>query len=315
MTRDQLVGHTVAEVFGEEFFSEVIKPHAERCMAGEEVRYEAWFDFPVTGRQYMQFTYDPYTRADNEVEGFVVNARNVTERKRVEEELKRSNAELEQFAYVASHDLQEPLRMVASYTELLGKRYEGKLDEKADKYIRYAVDGAKRMQQLINDLLAFSRVGSRRKPLKPTACDAVVDQVVRDMQQIVMESRAEVTREDLPTVMADELELAHVWQNLISNAIKFYQGPDVPTLHISASEADSEVRFFFRDNGIGVNPNQREAIFQPFSKQSPETPGLGLGLPVCRRVVEKHHGRIWVESDLGQGSTFVVALPKSPTLH
>ncbi len=225
-------------------------------------------------------------------------------------DLARSNAELEQFAYVASHDLQEPLRMVASFTQLLAKRYQGKLDQEADEFIGYAVEGARRMQQLINDLLAFSRVGTRGKPLKPTALDHLLDQALANLGPAIEESRAEITREPLPTIPGDEVQLLQLFQNLLANGIKF-RGQVPPRLHVSAAPQDGEWVCAVRDNGIGIAPEHQERIFQIFQRlhARSEYPGTGLGLALCRKIVERHGGRIWVESQPGQGSTFYFSLP------
>ena len=175
-------------------------------------------------------------------------------------DLERSNAELEQFAYVASHDLQEPLRMVSSYVQLLARRYEGKLDTDADEFIAYAVDGANRMQRLINDLLAYSRVGTRGKPFEPTDCEVALDQVLASLQVAVEESGAVVTHEALPTVVADGSQLVQLFRNLIDNAVKFRsEGP--PRVHVSAEQEGKEWVFSVRDNGIGIDPQYHERIF------------------------------------------------------
>jgi len=225
--------------------------------------------------------------------------------------LERSNKELEQFAYVASHDLQEPLRMVSSYTQLLAQRYEGQLDEKAKKYIDYAVDGAIRMQRLINDLLTYSRVGSRGNPLAPTDSHAVLGDVLRNLAAMIEENRALVTNDDLPTVRADALQLAQVFQNLIANAIKF-RSEDLPRVHVSARDQGREWVFSVADNGIGIDPQYAERIFVIFQRlhTRDEYPGTGIGLAVCMRIVERHGGRIWFESELEKGSTFYFTVPK-----
>ena len=227
------------------------------------------------------------------------------------EDLERSNKELEQFAYVASHDLQEPLRMVASYTQLLAQRYEGQLDEKAKKYIDYAVDGAVRMQRLINDLLSYSRIGTRGKPLEPTDARAVLGEAVKNLATAIEESRALVTNDDLPTVHADASQLALVFQNLIGNAIKFHGAAD-PRVHVAVTDQPGEWVFSVRDNGIGVEPQYAERIFVIFQRlhTREEYPGTGIGLAVCKRIVERHGGRIWFESEPGQGSTFFFSIPK-----
>jgi light-regulated signal transduction histidine kinase (bacteriophytochrome) len=237
--------------------------------------------------------------------------RDISERKRAEVELKRSNAELEQFAYVASHDLQEPLRMVASYTQLLAQRYENQLDEKAQKYIYYAVDGATRMQQLINDLLLYSRVNTRGKTLGLVDTHALLGEALLNLSVAIQESHSLVSSADLPSVYADAGQLRQVFQNLIANAIKFCKS-DAPLVHISASDLGGEWRFAVQDNGIGIEAQYAERIFVIFQRlhTRQEYAGTGIGLAVCKRIVERHGGRIWFESEPGQGSIFYFTLPK-----
>ncbi len=225
-------------------------------------------------------------------------------------ELKRSNAELEQFAYVASHDLQEPLRMVASYTQLLAKRYKGKLDTDADEFIGYAVDGANRMQRLIQDLLAYSRVTTRGHGFERVDCHALLEEVLDDLRLAVDESRTVVTHDVQLTVMADRGQLGQVFQNLIGNAIKF-KSQEPPWVHISAEWKDAEWRFAIRDNGIGIDPKYADRIFVVFQRlhSIAEYPGTGIGLAICKKIIERHSGRIWVESQLGKGATFHFTLP------
>jgi light-regulated signal transduction histidine kinase (bacteriophytochrome) len=225
-------------------------------------------------------------------------------------ELQRSNAELEQFAYVASHDLQEPLRMVASFTQLLAKRYQGKLDQDADEFIGFAVDGAHRMQMLINDLLAFSRVETRGKPLEPTDCEAVLSHTLADLAAMVQESGAVVTHDPLPTVPADTVQMGQIFQNLLINALKF-KGGETPKVHIFAQRQGDEWLFGFQDNGIGIDPQHQERIFAIFQRlhRREDIPGTGLGLALCKKIAERHGGRIWVESEPGRGSTFYFTIP------
>jgi PAS domain S-box-containing protein len=220
-------------------------------------------------------------------------------------DLQRSNAELEQFAYIAAHDLQEPLRMVASYTELLRERYQGKLDEKADKYIGYAVDGAQRMQRLLNALLAYSRVGSRAEPLQATDAEAVLTSVLRGLQKAVESNHAVIVREKLPMVLADEVQLGQVLQNLIGNALKFH-GERAPQIRVSAEAAEKMVRFAVADNGIGMGKESSGRIFQMFQRlhTRDEYEGSGIGLAIAKKIVERHGGTIWFDSVPGEGTTF-----------
>lgn len=241
----------------------------------------------------------------------------ITERKQTEEKLKqtlaeleRSNKELEQFAYVASHDLQEPLRMVSSYTQLLARRYKDKLDEDANDFITYAVDGATRMQTLINDLLTYSRIGTPVRPFKPTDCERVLQNVLNNLKVAIEENGASVTHEPLPTIMADSFQLIQLFQNLIMNAIKF-RSKAPPRVHISAERGANEWIFSVRDNGIGIDPQYKERIFMIFQRLhgKGEYSGTGIGLAICKKIVEYHFGKIWVESESGKGAIFYFTFP------
>jgi PAS domain S-box-containing protein len=249
--------------------------------------------------------------------------RDVTERKRYEaalrersEALARSNAELEQFAYVASHDLQEPLRMVASYTQLLARRYEGQLDEKADRYIHFAVDGAQRMQGLINDLLALSRVGTQGKPFAPVDTGAVMQRVLRWLGGALEESGGEVVVGPLPTVTGDAGQLEQLFQNLVANALKFRRPGVAPRVEVTAerrgdAHGGGEWLFAVRDNGIGFEQQFAEQIFVVFQRlhTRAEYPGTGVGLAIVKKIVERHGGRIWAEGAPEQGATFLFTIP------
>ena len=232
------------------------------------------------------------------------------ENRRTHEELTRSNRDLEQFAYVASHDLQEPLRMVATYTQLLAERYRGKLDANADKYIHYAVDGALRMQVLIQDLLTFSRLGRSGTDFTAVEMNSVLQSALQNLQAAIQETSAQIEYCGLPAVFGDPTQLAQLFQNLIGNAIKF-RGANRPVVRIAATKRAQDWIFSVGDNGIGIAPDHADLIFAIFKRlhTRSEYPGSGIGLAICKKVVEQHGGRIWVESGIGQGSTFKFTLP------
>ncbi|MFZ3166681.1 MAG: PAS domain S-box protein [Candidatus Methanoperedens sp.] len=247
---------------------------------------------------------------------FIATTRDITKRKQADEKLKqtmaeleRSNKDLEQFAYAASHDLQEPLRTVSNFSQLLAKRYKGELDTKADQFIGFIVDGTTRMQQMIDDLLAYSRVSTRAKPFEPTDCETVFDQALANVKMAIEESDALVTHDPLPTVMADTSQMVQLFQNLLSNAIKFRK--EKPRITVSAAQGGNEWLFSVQDNGIGIAPEFMEHIFKMFQREhaSAEYSGTGVGLAICKKIVERHGGRIWVESEQGKGSTFYFTIP------
>jgi PAS domain S-box-containing protein len=241
----------------------------------------------------------------------------ITDRKRAEEslqrtaeELRRSNSDLEQFAYVASHDLQEPLRMVAGFVQLLQRQYASRLDADADKYIDFAVDGAKRMQTLINDLLAYSRVGTRGQERAPTDSAAALDCALANLRSSIDETAARITHGELPTVRADQVQLVQLFQNLVGNALKF-RGQSPPKIHVDATRQDDHWRFSVSDNGIGIDPQFQQRIFLIFQRLHTREhyPGTGIGLAICKKIVDRHGGRIWVESQAGRGATFYFTFP------
>jgi len=247
-------------------------------------------------------------------EGTLVTAaiRDISVRKKAEahllqkvEELNRSNEELGQFAYIASHDLQEPLRMVASYTQLLSRRYKGKLDADADEFIAFAVDGASRMQRLIQDLLAYSRVGTKGKELGDIASEDAFEQALVNLRGAIADSGAVVTHDALPRVVADERQLTQLFQNLVGNAIK-YQNAGIPRIHIAAKNGGKRWTFSVKDNGLGIDSQYFDKIFGMFQRlhKREEFAGTGIGLAICKKIVERHGGNISVESQPGHGSTF-----------
>ena len=264
-----------------------------------EIRWHEWTDRAVFDGQ-------------RRIIEFQATGRDITERKKAEEELKRtsdelrrSNADLKEFAYVASHDLKEPLFVISSFAKLLAKRYKGRLDTNAENFIAYIVNGAQKMQELIKDLLEYSQVGTKRKAFKPVECSLILSKAISDLQVAIEESGAAVTHDNLPTVMADATQLNSLFQNLIGNAIKF-RSAETPRIHISAERNGDEWLFSVRDNGIGINPEFADRIFNVFQRlyTSEEYPGTGIGLAICKKIVELHGGRIWVKSGIGKGSTF-----------
>ena len=321
-SREELIGHEIETLLPEQLRAWHAAQRAaypdenhRRPMIGSEELYGCRKD----GTQFpAEISLSPLDLGDEVLVTSIV--RDITERKRIEQQLReqaadlaRSNADLQQFAYVASHDLQEPLRMVASYTQLLARRYQGRLDPDADEFIGYAVDGARRMQELITDLLAYSRVGTRGKPPAPTDCRVVVDQVVKDLQAAIEDADAVVTRDELPIVHADATQLSHVFQNLIANAIKF-RGEDPPRVHVSAELDGNFWRVAIRDNGIGIEPQYADRVFVIFQRLHAHRtyPGTGIGLAICKKIVERHGGQIWFESEPNAGTTFYFTVPARP---
>ena len=225
-------------------------------------------------------------------------------------ELSRSNQELEQFAYVASHDLQEPLRMVASYTQLIAQRYSGKLDTDADEFINYAVDGATRMQAIINDLLTLSRVSTRNTAFSRVDAKLAVDKALANLRLVIEETGTRIVCDSLPALNADGSQLTQLFQNLIGNAIKFH-GNNQPCVEIGAELQNEEWAFHVRDNGIGIAQGHFERVFLMFQRlhTKKEYPGTGIGLTICKKIVERHGGRIWIDSEPGKGTTFYFTIP------
>jgi len=238
----------------------------------------------------------------------------LTERKKIQVELERSNAELERFAYLASHDLQEPLRMVTSFTQILAKRYEGKLDAEADRIIGFAVDGAKRMEALIRDLLTYSRLSVKGKPFESRNCKEVLDLTIRNLQLLIEETDTSICVNPLPTLFVDRSQLLQLWQNLITNAIK-YRSNKSPKIEVGAEAQNDQWLFYVKDNGIGIDSCYYEKIFDIFQRLHTREayPGTGIGLAVCQKIVNRHGGNIWVESALGKGSTFYFTIPIKKT--
>jgi PAS domain S-box-containing protein len=319
--RDELVGQKVKNIIPEGFAERLIADGTRT--AADALAQQIGTGIELTGRRKdgSDFPIEIMLSPLESAEGILVTAaiRDITERKKSEEhlmktvgELKRSNEELQQFAYVASHDLQEPLRMVASYTQLLAKRYKGRLDSDADEFIAYAVDGCNRMQGLIQDLLAYSRAGTNGKELLKISSEKTLKDALANLRATIEESGAVVTHDALPAITTDDAQLALVFQNLVGNAIK-YHGPEVPHVHVSATKnGGKEWIFSVRDNGMGIDPQYFERIFILFQRLHGRTEfkGTGIGLAICKKILERLGGRIWVESQPEKGSTFHFALPE-----
>src|SRR5271156_4194359 len=320
--RDELVGQRMKNIIPEGFAERLIAD--EKRSVEDALSQQIGTGIEITGRRKdgTEFPIEIMLSPLESAEGVLVTAaiRDISTRKVAEahllykvEELNRSNEELGQFAYIASHDLQEPLRMVASYTQLLARRYKGRLDSDADEFITFAVDGANRMQRLIQDLLAYSRVGTKGKDLLSTSSEDALQRAILNLRGAIADSGAMVTHDPLPAVLADETQLVQLFQNLVGNAIK-YQNPGVPRIHISAVKNDGgRWTFSVRDNGLGIDPQYFEKNFVMFQRlhKREEFAGTGIGLAICKKIVERHGGEISVQSQPGKGSTFSFALAGS----
>jgi PAS domain S-box-containing protein len=320
--RNELLGQKMTNIIQEGFAERLI---ADALRSAEDaLSQQIGSGIELTGRRKdgSDFPIEIMLSPLESAEGILVTAavRDITARKKGEadllnkmEELNRSNEELGQFAYIASHDLQEPLRMVASYTQLLSRRYKGKLDSDADEFIAFAVDGASRMQRLIQDLLAYSRVGTRGQELLDTSSEEALKLALINLRGAIADSGALVTHDQLPVVMADETQLTQLFQNLVGNAIK-YQSPGIPRVHVSAvRNGGNKWVFSVEDNGLGIDSQYFEKIFGMFQRlhKREEFAGTGIGLAICKKIIERHGGSISVESQPGQGSIFHFVLAGS----
>jgi PAS domain S-box-containing protein len=335
---ERLLGYRAEEIVGQPV-TRLLPPERKeeeeeilrRLRRGEYVEHFETVRVAKDGRRVaVSATISPLRNAAGTMIGASKILRDITKLKRAQgalrrvneqlqeqaEELAATNKDLEQFAYVASHDLQEPLRAVGGFVTLLQQRYRGRLDERADSYIGAAVDGVTRMQALINGLLEYSRVGTRGNVSVPAPADDALQEARANLQTLIQESGAVITADPLPVVPADAVQLTHVFQNLIANAIKF-RAERAPEIQVGARRQDAAWLFWVRDNGIGIDPQYRERIFMIFQRLHTRTqyPGTGIGLAICKRIVERHGGKIWVESQPGQGSTFYFTLPDKGQPH
>ena len=316
-SRDEYVGRHIADVHADQ---EVIDDILQRLSSGEELRdYEASMQCKDGSIRHVLINSNVRWE-DGEFIHTRCVTRDITERKQLKENLKQSvkrleqaNDRLRQFTYAASHDLQEPLRMVSSYLQLLETKYADDLDEEAEKYIDFAVDGADRMREMVDDLLAYAQIEQRDTEFEPVDCEAVVEHALTDLQVQIEETDAEIVIESLPTVQADESQLEQLFQNLVSNALKY--NDDDPRVEISADQRNDTWEFSVTDNGIGIDSEKTGRIFEVFKRlhHDNEYPGTGVGLSLCQEIVENHGGEIWVESEPGEGSMFSFTLPQQPT--
>lgn len=310
-TPAELAGQSLSDLVPDDIAERRLELGREVIETGETRRFEDTY-----GGEYFHNIYVPVD-LPGERETFQVIARDITDRKKTEIELKEtvekleeSNAQLEQFAYVTSHDLQEPLRMVSSYMQLLERQYRDDLDDDAQEFIDYAVDGANRMKEMINDLLEYSRVDSRGGEFEPNDAERILEQAEENLQVTVQETDAEITHDSLPTVTCDENQIVLLFQNLVNNAIKYCDdGP--PRIHVSAEREADEVTFSVTDNGIGIPEDEQDEVFRIFTRLHgrDDYSGTGIGLAMCQKILDRHEGDIHIDSEVGEGSTFYFTLP------
>lgn len=314
--KGEMLGRTLMEVYpgieGTEEFRRILD-----CMENRfPYEMENEFTYPDGTKGWFDLRIEPVP------EGVLLLSIDITERKQAEEklnralsDLERSNTQLQEFAYVVSHDLREPLRMVTSFLQILEKRYKGRLDKDADGYINFAVEGGTRMQAMIDDILQYSRVGTQGRAFEPVETATIIGQAQSNLKAAIEESGAVVTHSKLPQIMADQLQMVSLFQNLIGNGIKF-RGEEPPRVHISAERKGGEWVFSVRDNGIGIAPENIPRLFKMFRRfhDADKYPGSGMGLAIAKRIVERHGGRIWVESEQGEGSTFYFSLPAATNI-
>lgn len=324
----QQSGYTESELIDQElihFLTPISQERSQRELSEllhqrqRETRNEVEFICRDTTILTMDCSYNIVGDTQDEDAYILVLQRDISDRKRTEialqqtnQELLASNQELERFAYLASHDLREPLRMVTSFTRLLSQRYSGQLDPEADQIIGFAVDGATRMEELISDLLEYSRVGQQNQTLDSVDCSTILDRSLNNLQLLISETNTEIIRGPLPIILGETRQLIQLFQNLIDNAI-VYRGEESPRVEIRAEVQQDQWLFSVKDNGIGIEPQHNERIFDIFQRlhTRQEYPGTGIGLAICHRIVERHGGEIWVESQLGQGATFYFTLPRT----
>lgn len=286
-----------------------IRPTLEAVLSGGD---PATIELELNGNHFLIYCF-PAPGAQEKGHGVGVIATDITESKRAQEKLTQSNSELEKFAYMASHDLKEPIRMISTYLGVFTQRYSNGIDEKGKQYLTYACDGAKRLSGLVDSLLRYSRLGEEKMEVSQVELSTVVSETLANLKQLVLETKAEIRWDRLPVVAGDRVQLSLLFQNLLSNAIKFRQQETPPKISILAEKQHSATIVAIKDNGIGIETRERDRIFEIFRRahSRAEFPGDGIGLASCKRIVEGHGGKIWVESQVGQGSTFYFSIPNS----
>lgn len=330
-TRGEMVDHTAADLFGQEFFEAVIRPRADRCMGGEEVQYQDWFDFPDTGRRFMDIRYYPYRGVGGTVGGFVVSGRDVTElesaraklhgmnvgledliRERTEE-LVAANEELEAFAYSVSHDLKAPLRAIDGYSAMLQEQYEASLPEDGQRLLGVVRSNAKQMAQLIEDVLAISRIGRTELVRSDVDMRELAQAAFSELSRLEGDRAIEFSLGELPTLAGDSALLRQVWMNLLQNALKFTGGRETARIEIDCEEEPDHWVFRVRDNGAGFDMEYVDQLFGVFQRlhYAEEFPGTGVGLATVQRIIERHGGKVWAEGEVDVGATLFFRLPRS----
>jgi PAS domain S-box-containing protein len=315
----EVIGKSIEILFPPELIEESME-HFKKLQKGEQLETIEIIIIHANGTRYtVLWNLAPILDANgNKIIATIAQGQDITKRKQAEENLKVtlnsleiSNSELEQFAYVASHDLQEPLRMISSYTQLLERRYKDKLDDDANDFIHFAVDGANRMQKLINDLLEFSRVSTRGKDFETIDTSGILGRVISNLQLMIADNSALITNDDLPMINGDESQILRVFQNLIENAIKFRKKSENPRIHVSCRKKNNLYEFSVQDNGIGVEMQYHDKVFVIFQRlhSTKEYPGTGIGLSISKRIIERHGGKLWFESKVNEGATFYFTLP------
>ncbi len=323
MTADDLIGRTADEMFGEAYFGKEIKPEIDRCLSGEDVRYQHWIEFPVNARKYMDIAYSPYRGLNKEVLGFVVTARDITEQKRLETErenlivdLETKNAEMERFTYTVSHDLKSPLITIGGYIHLIKKALsEGEMATVESDLYRVS-DAVETMDQLLTDLLSLSSIGYASTPPQTLPLTQVAEEALSMVKGLLKDTDIQVRIEpNLPIATGDPIRVREIFTNLIENAVKFMGDQRAPLIKVGMRRNQGEAIICVTDNGIGIDPRYLENIFGLFNRLDKAIDGTGVGLALVRRIVEVHGGRIWVESEGdGQGSTFCFTLNEQKPL-